>query len=216
MQITLLPAILSRDPEEVREKVRFLESIPEISEVHIDFADGIFVDNATVMPADLSGIETRLKFEAHMLASGPHKFFHDLEHNGFDSVIVHFESFPRSQDLAAAVGNVRSLGLAAGVAINPDTDIAMLEPLMDKIDIAMIMSVYPGFQGRPFVPESLDKLQALRYRHPNAIIEIDGGVSLDTIQMLKSHGANRFVVGSGIWHAPDPKQKIYEFLNKLR
>lgn len=216
METTLLPAILSKDPEEVREKIKFFESIPEISEIHIDFADGIFVDNTTVRPGDLRGLDTRLRIEAHMLTSNPYQYFHDLEHNGFGTVILHFESFPTVDDLAAATSNVRALGLKAGVAVNPDTDISLLDQLMDQIDIAMIMSVYPGFQGRVFVPESFDKLQALRSRHPNAIIEIDGGVNLDNIQMLKSHGANRFVVGSGIWLARDPKQKIYELLEKIK
>lgn len=216
METTLLPAILSKDPAEVREKIKFFESIPEISEIHIDFADGFFVDNTTVLPSDLRGLETRLRIEAHMLTSNPYQYFHDLEHNGFGTVIMHFESFPKLDDLEVAISNVRALALRAGVAVNPGTDITMLEPLMDKIDIAMIMSVYPGFQGRPFVPESFDKLQALRSRHPNAIIGIDGGVNLDNIQMLKSHGANRFVVGSGIWHNLDPKKAIYEFLEKLK
>lgn len=212
----LIPAILSRDPEEIREKLAFLEKIPEITAVHLDFADGQFVPNETVRPKDLRDLRTRLELEAHLMTAHPQNYFHDLEHLGTSLVLIHYESFMQTAGVATALNNVKSLGLLAGLAINPSTEVLVFDDFITDLKVAMLMNIHPGFQGQPFLPESLERLEVLRKTHPEALIEVDGGVNLDNFETLIGHGADRLVVGSGIWHSPNPKKRIHEFLRKLK
>src|SRR3989338_181588 len=212
----LIPAILSKEVSEVEEKIRFLEQIPEITEVHIDFEDGLFVPNDTVLPKDLFGIKTRLAIDAHMMVVSPQDYFHDLEHLGASAADIHFESFIGFTELLNAVSNLHNMKIKVGVVVNPETDVEIFKSLIPEIDVAFIMSVYPGFQGKPFLPQSLDRCSVLRKSYPNDIIQIDGGVSKANIEAVRAHGADRIVVGSGIWKNLDPKQTIYELLEKIK
>lgn len=212
----LIPAILSKEPSEVEEKIRFLESIPEITEVHIDFEDGRFVPNDTVLPKDLFGIKTRLAIDAHLMVASPQDYFHDLQHLGAATADIHFESFIGFTELLNAASNLRAMKMKVGVAVNPETDLEIFKSLMPEIDVAFIMSVYPGFQGKPFLPQSLDRCAVLRKSYPTAIIQMDGGISLSNITAVRAHGADRIVVGSGIWKNLDPKKTIYELLEKIK
>lgn len=212
----LIPAILSNKPGDVEEKIRFLETIPEIREVHIDFEDGQFVPNDTVLPKDLFGIKTRLAIDAHMMVLHPQDYFHDLAHLGVTTADVHFESFIGFTELLNAASNLRAMKMKVGVVVNPDTDIEVFKSLIPEIDVVFIMSVHPGFQGKPFLPQSLDRCAVLRKSYPDAIIQIDGGISLSNIEAVRAHGADRIVVGSGIWKNLDPKKTIYELLEKIK
>lgn len=212
----LLPAILTRDVDEYYEKLRFLEQIPEISELHIDFEDGVFVRNDTFLPAALAARDSRLAAEAHLMVANPQKYFHALEHAGVKTIHLHFESFARQNDLTTAISNAKHLGFRVGVVINPETDISVFDGIADLIDIAMLMSVHPGFQGAKFVPESLDRLHALRKQYPKMQVQIDGGIKLDNIASVRAFGADRIVVGSGVWQNKDVKQAINELLNKIK
>ena len=193
----LIPAILTKDPEEVREKLRFLDSIPQIQDAQVDFEDGQFVENTTIMPKDLWGTKTRLGIEAHMMVAFPQGYFHDLEILKPKRVILHYESFPNLSGLIASLQNLKAMGFERGIAINPQTDISALDGLDSHADLFLLMCVEPGFQGRQFIPESLDKLGALRSRHKDAIIEVDGGINLDNVGSAVAHGADRVVAGGG-------------------
>lgn len=212
----LIPAILTRDPEEIYEKIRFLESIPEITHVHLDFADGQLVPNTSVLPRELAAFETRLHLEAHLMVRRPQNYFHELERLGVGTAICHFESFLNIEELVTAIANLKALGLAPGVVINPVTDVTVFDNFISGIEVAMLMCIVPGFQGQKFMPKSLPRLEILHRARSGAIIEVDGGIKLSNIGSLVAHGAERLVVGSGIWQCPDPKQRIYEFLNKLK
>lgn len=214
--ITLVPAILSRDPDEVREKIRFLESIPELTDVHIDFADNRFVPNQTVSPRDLAGLKTRLRIEAHMMVMEPQQYFHDLEAMQARFLYLHYESFSRIADLLTAVGNAKFMDFQCGVALNPGTDISVVERLLPKIDGVLLMSVQPGFQGQPFVPDSMDRLELLRRAHKDLLLELDGGVNQQNFGVIASYGADRAVAGSAIWQTLDAKKTIHEFLKKQK
>ncbi|OGW84667.1 MAG: hypothetical protein A3C35_04290 [Omnitrophica bacterium RIFCSPHIGHO2_02_FULL_46_11] len=184
---TLLPAILTKDPDEVREKIRLLESIPEITEVHIDFEDGRFVPNETVLPGDLLGLETRLKIDAHMMVDNPVTHFYDLGQIRATTVDLHFESFPTIAELMTAIGNLKALGFQSAVVLNPETDLAIFDHLIPPPEIMFLMSVHPGFQGRPFLPQCLDRMQALRKKFPHTTLQIDGGISQKNIEAVRAY-----------------------------
>ena len=213
---TLTPSILSRDPEDILEKIKIVENVPELSEAQIDFADGQFVPNMTVLPSALPKISTRLRLEAHLMVWNPEKYFHALEALGFSTVYIHYESFHSRQILQNALGNAKHMGFRVGLAINPQTDISVLDGFIDEVDEVMLMGVNPGYQGQKFIPETLDRLQSLRKKHDRVIIEVDGGVKADNIASIVAHGANKPNVGSGIWQTPDPKQTIRELLKKIK
>jgi len=212
----LIPAILTKDPSEVEEKIRFLEGIPEITDVQIDFADGKFVPNETAMPKELFGLETRLYLEAHLMTRHPQYYFHDLENLGARTIFLHHESQHSVHELLTAVKNVKALGPRVGLAISPHTEASAFDPFINEIDVAMILGVNPGWQGQKFLPETLERVADLRKRHSGVIIEVDGGVSLENIESIAAHGADRIVVGSAIWQTADPKKTIQKFLKKIR
>ena len=215
--VELVPAILTRDKNDLEEKIRFLESIPEIEEVHIDFEDAEFVPNLTILPPDFPKLETRLKFEAHLMVSKPQDFFHVLQSiESVKTLILHLESFRDTPAASTALENVRRLGFRAGVALNPNTAIESVLQLVSSVELIQIMGVFPGFQGRKFIPETFQKISTLRNAAKNVIICVDGGVKLDNAEGLRRAGADRIVVGSAIWLERDPKQTIYEFLKKIK
>lgn len=212
----LVPSILTKDPEEVHEKLRFLESIPELSVVQIDFADGKFVPNELCYPKDIGRLETRLEIEAHLMVRNPQAYFHDLEAMGAKTVFIHYESFHSNHELETALANARHTRLRRGLAINPQTEVGIFSNFINQIEETLIMGVNPGFQGAAFIPETLERCASLRVMYPDAIIEVDGGVKLNNIETLVAAGASKVNVGSGIWQTPDHKKTIRELLNKLK
>ncbi len=212
----LIPSILTKDPEEIHEKIRFLEQIPELAEIQIDFADGKFVSNELAYPRDIGKLDTRLALEAHLMVQRPQDYFHDLEFLGVQTVFLHHESFHSNEQVGIALRNLRHLGFRCGLAVNPSTEIAVFDQFVDHLDEALLMGVYPGLQGQEFIAETLERVAALRKRHPNVIIEVDGGIKLFNVESIVGYGADKVNVGSGIWQTPDPKKTISEFLRLLR
>ena len=151
-----------------------------------------------------------------MMVADPHIYFHDLAVLGVTTVDLHFESFSTIAELLTAAGNLKTMNFQVAVVLNPETDLQIFSHVAPLPDILFLMSVHPGFQGRPFLPTSLDRVQALRKSYPNATIQIDGGISRKNIEAVRAHSADRIVVGSGIWHNLDPKKAIYELLEKIK
>ena len=216
MTLNLIPSILTRSPDEIREKLRLLSEIPEITDVQIDFADGKLVPNELVHPSKIGELHTRLNLEAHLMVVKPSHYFHDLQHLGFKTVFIHYESFSNKEHVETALKNMKSLGFRSGLAVNPTTEIAVFDWLFGHFDEALIMGVNPGLQGQDFIPETLERIQALRKNHEDVIIEVDGGVKLNNVGSLIAHGANKLNVGSGIWITSNPEATIHEFLKKLK
>lgn len=212
----IVPAVLTKNPDEFQEKLEFLESIQKIMDIHLDIADGEFVTNHTFLPKELGKINSRIKVEAHMMVKNPQYYFHDLEYAGVKMVSIHYESFFRLSDLETALKNAKFLGFETGLFLNPETEVSVVDSLADNLDVLALMSVHPGYQGQKFVPESYDRLELLRKKHPHALIEIDGGINLDNFSSIKEHRPDRIVIGSGIWQTKDVKQRIQEFFERLK
>ncbi|MBI4050228.1 MAG: hypothetical protein HY398_02145 [Candidatus Doudnabacteria bacterium] len=212
----LVPSILSKDPEEIRGRLEFLETIPEVRAVQLDFADGKFVPNSLPAPREIGELETKLELEAHLMVMEPQRYLHDLEALGVKTAFIHYESFYTHEALQNTLENARQMGLLVGLAINPQTDIYIFDYFDQYVDEALLMGVNPGFQGQAFIPETLARAHNLEKKHGHVIIEVDGGVKLENVEAIVAHGADKVNVGSGIWQSPDPKATIYKFLEKLK
>ena len=212
----LIPSILSKQADEVHEKIQLLEAVPGLTTVHIDFADGKFVDNQLVSAKEIGRLDTRLELEAHLMVANPQTWFHDLEVLGYKTVFVHFEAFAGHEQVQNALYSIRHLNMRAGLAINPNTDIEVFDWFIGDVDELLLMGVTPGYQGQPLDENLFVRLSALRKKHKDVIIEVDGGVKLENFAMVAAEGADKLNVGSGIWHAKDPKHRIQEFLETLK
>jgi ribulose-phosphate 3-epimerase len=202
--ITVAPSILAADFSCLGDQVAEAERAGA-QRIHIDVMDGHFVPNLSMGPVVVQALRprTRLALEVHLMVNDPAKFVPSFIKAGADIVIVHKEVLPDPKPLLSAI---RAQGKKAGLAINPDVPVQALEPYLSTIDLALCMTVFPGFGGQPFLPESPERIRQLRQlldRHqPTCDLEVDGGIEHHTAGAAIEAGANVLVVGTGIFRDP--------------
>ena len=203
----IVPAILTDKVQNLELMVSQASTFADF--VQIDFMDGDFVPSKSVTPEDLAEIEIRIDWEAHLMVKYPIHYLSSLNKGGLKRVIFHWEADPHPESIVSAL---RDLGLAVGLAINPETALPQFAKLVPHIDSVLFLSVHPGFYGSPFVEEVLEKAREFRSRFPSTVVGIDGGVALDTIQRLKSLKMDYACVGSRIFRHDDPGKSYEEFV----
>lgn len=172
--------------------------------VHVDVMDGHFVPNLSMGSIVVKALKpvTKLPLEVHLMVTDPAKFVESFVKAGADSIIVHHEVLPDPKPLLA---EIRRLGCKAGLCINPGTPTSVLEPYIGLIDLALCMTVWPGFGGQSFLPESPARIAEIRAMinriNPACELEVDGGVDLKTIGACAASGANVFVAGTSVFGA---------------
>ena len=202
--IRIAPSILSADFARLGEQVAEVERAGA-DRIHVDVMDGHFVPNLSMGPIVVEGLRrtTKLPLEVHLMVADPAKFIPAFLKAGADSVIFHLEVVPRPE---ALIRSVRELGKQVGLAINPDMDIARFAPFLPLIDVALCMTVFPGFGGQPYLPGNDDRIRELRRLidsvHPRCDLEVDGGIQLATAKQAVAAGANVLVSGNGIYRHP--------------
>jgi ribulose-phosphate 3-epimerase len=175
--------------------------------IHVDVMDGHFVPPITMGPLVVSALRERATaagamLEVHLMIERPERQIADFAAAGADAITIHAEATPH---LDYALAHVRSLGLAAGLAVNPSTPLAVFGEVAEKVDLALCMTVNPGWGGQRFIESSIDRLRRLGpLLAGGAVIEVDGGVELDTGPRCREAGASRFVAGTAVFGAPDP------------
>jgi ribulose-phosphate 3-epimerase len=178
---------------------------------HLDVMDGRFVPNISFgLPVVAALRKTTDKvFDVHLMIEEPEKYAEEFKKAGADILTVHIEA---CRHLHRNLQQIRSLGMKAGVALNPHTPVESVFDLLDEIDLVCVMSVNPGFGGQRFIPLALQKIRALRKRIESAgvstLIEIDGGVTLDNASSIVEAGADVLVAGSSVFGANDPMSVI--------
>lgn len=178
--------------------------------LHIDVMDGHFVPNMTIGAPVVTSIRKALPkgesfFDCHMMVSNPEQWVDDFAKAGCDMYCFHYEA---AKHAGALVRKIHDTGMKAGCAIKPNTPADSLYDVADHLDMALVMTVEPGFGGQSFKKECLPKVEALRQRYPQLNIEVDGGVSPDTIDACADAGANVIVAGTAIFKAKDPADVI--------
>lgn len=200
----IIPSILSADFARLGQQVEEAQAAGA-DRIQVDVMDGRFVPNITVGPMVVEAVRrhTTLPIEAHLMIVEPERYVADFAHAGADIIIVHQEASPH---LHRTVQQIHALGRRAGVAINPATPLASLQEILGDIDLALCMTVNPGFGGQAFIHSMVSKIERLRamIQQHNATcdLEVDGGVSAETAPIVTRAGANALVAGSSVYGAP--------------
>lgn len=213
--IAIAPSILAADFSRLGELV-FETELGGANRVHIDVMDGHFVPNLSMGPVVVKGLRptTKLSLEVHLMVTDPSKFIEPFLKAGADSLIVHHEVL---QDPRPLIREVRALGKRIGIAINPATPVEVLEPYLADIDLALCMTVWPGFGGQAFLPESPDRIRNLRRLikklNPGCELEVDGGIDLRTAAISVRAGADVLVAGTSLFGAAQgPRAAVEEMI----
>ena len=209
----IAPSILSADFSKLGDEIKSVEEAGA-DWIHVDVMDGHFVPNITIGPLVVEATRrvTSLPIDVHLMIENPDRYIKDFAKAGADLISVQVEACVH---LNRTIQMIKESGLRAGVVLNPSTPLSSIEWIIEEVDFIMIMSVNPGFGGQNFIPNSLDKVGALRKmirdRGLAALIEIDGGVNEKTIKNISDAGVDVFVAGSAIFKSPDYKKTIDRF-----
>jgi len=198
----LSASILSADFGRLAEQVRAAEQAG-VDWIHVDVMDGHFVPNLTIGPAVTKAIRraTKLPLDVHLMISNPERYLEQFVAAGADWLGIHAEA---TVHLERLIQNIKELGVKASVSLNPHTPLDCLEYVLKDVDLVLLMTVNPGFSGQKFIRGVLPKIRRLRQmideQKLDVLIQVDGGVSLDTIDEIVAAGADVLVSGSGIFN----------------
>jgi ribulose-phosphate 3-epimerase len=212
--IELAPSILSADFARLAEEVR-AASEGGGSVIHVDIMDGHFVPNLTIGPPVTRSLRkaTKLPLDCHLMIENPDQFIADFAEAGADWISVHQEA---CRHLNRTLHLIKSHDCLAGVVINPATPVDTLVEVLDIVDYVLVMSVNPGFGGQKFIPSTLHKLRRLAeirsQQGLNFRIEVDGGISLDTVADVVHAGAEILVAGNAVFGGGDPRKNAQALL----
>ncbi len=201
----LAPSILAGDHANLASSAAQVEQLG-ISWLHLDIMDGHFVPNLTFGPQTVAALRkhSKLFFDVHLMLAEPHRYIEAFAKAGANLISVHIEP---AYDHRATLARIRELGCQCGIVINPGTPSAAIEPLLDAVDLALVMTVQPGFGGQSFRRDTLPKLTELdRWRSTRGLrfrLEVDGGVDLQTGPECRRAGADTFVAGTAFFAAKD-------------
>ena len=214
MTIRIAPSILSANFAALGEDIRKVEEAGAHL-LHVDVMDGHFVPNITIGPPVVKSIRkaTNLALDVHLMISDPDRYVPAFVDAGAMTLTVHAEA---TVHLDRTLNFIRSQNVGVGVSLNPATPLTAVEHALGLADMLLIMTVNPGFGGQKFIPYTVEKIRHARRlieeRNYGCIIEVDGGIDADTLPDVVKAGAQVFVAGSAIFHAPDPARKVKELL----
>ena len=210
MKARIAPSILSADFGRLSEEIAMCEE-GGADLVHLDVMDGHFVPNITFGEKVIATARraTSLPLDVHMMVEEPERYFESFAGAGATGMTIHVEAAPHLQRQLA---RIRELGCLAGAALNPGTSLIAVREALADLDLLLVMTVNPGFGGQEFIPSSIDKVSRARALldelRSGAALEVDGGISRETIERVWRAGADTFVAGNAVFGAADPGAEI--------
>ncbi len=200
-KIKISPSILSADFSQLGNEIKRLED-GGADMIHVDVMDGHFVPNLTIGPPVIKALRnyTKLPFDVHLMISPVHKYIKNYAEAGADIITIHPEA---TDNLVGSIKKIKSHNKKVGISLNPETSVDKVLPVLNSIDLVLIMSVNPGFGGQKFIKETLEKVKILRKeideKKIDVQIEIDGGINFENAKMAKDAGVNILVSGTTIF-----------------
>ena len=201
----LAPSIIAADFAHIADELSACESAGA-DWIHVDVMDGHFVPTITMGPLFVETLKhiTKLPLDVHLMVENPESHVKAFADAGASSITVHIEA---CQNAEKVINQIKSLGCKAGIALKPSTPVNEIESILSKVDSVLVMSVNPGFSGQAFMPEMVERVKIIRKKldeiNSNAHLEVDGGINLKTLPIMKAAGANVFVTGNAAFKHKD-------------
>ena len=208
--IYIAPSLLAADFSNLAQDIERVRQAGA-NYLHLDVMDGVFVPNISFGPPVIESIrkKTKLFFDVHLMIKHPQRYIDNFVKAGADSITIHYESTSRPRD---AIMKIKDHDVKAGIAISPNTPYEAVLPYLDIVDMVLVMTVEPGFGGQPMIPETLQKVRAIKnYVDEHEIkvnIEVDGGITAENVHLALDAGANVIVAGSAIFKSKTPSKVI--------
>lgn len=213
----LSPSLLSADFTNLEKEFKIMNE-EKVDFVHLDIMDGNYVPNISYGPGIVKSLRplTDIPFDTHLMIENPENFIEDFKEAGSDIITIHPST---TKHLDRTISLIKSNGMKAGLALNPDDSLEILEYTIEKLDLVLIMSVNPGFGGQKFIPSALKKIREVRKiieeNNLETLIEVDGGVKLENAKEVLEAGADILVAGSAVFQRNKTRENIKAFKELL-
>jgi len=199
----IIPTVLEKSVDSFNRRLLKLRKVSK--KIHVDFMDGDFVEGKSIKVIDVPQLNDHIHiYEAHLMTNDPHKYINALKQKGFSKVIFHYETQKTDWEANQLSLLIRSLGMEPIIAINPETKVNQVLPLIHKSDTIMVMGVHPGKEHQKIIPETYDKIRKLRDFSKELVIQVDGGINPTTAPLLVKAGANLLNSGSYVNKSRNP------------